>query len=128
MDILGRKDENDENTDTYSGGSNGYAPIAAIVLRQHWMNFLTQAGGRSGALKEPPVGTTENAESYAAAATGERHLGPSVDALTIPWNRILFLPEMQRFWVRSNSDNHRAVDIPTRVFPCSQLVLLPTLF
>ncbi|KAJ7211109.1 hypothetical protein C8J57DRAFT_1606015 [Mycena rebaudengoi] len=64
-DVLGEPDENDHNTDTYGGGADGYAPIAAIALRQHWIDHLAQPN----TLAEPPVGSTENAESYAAAAT-----------------------------------------------------------
>ncbi|KAJ7211108.1 hypothetical protein C8J57DRAFT_1606001 [Mycena rebaudengoi] len=74
-DILGKPDENDGNMDTYAGkhGEKSYAPTASIVLRQHWIDYLAQTNAPNGKaparLKEPPVGSTENAESYAAAAT-----------------------------------------------------------
>ncbi|KAJ7211114.1 hypothetical protein C8J57DRAFT_1256869 [Mycena rebaudengoi] len=64
-DVLGKPDENDGNKNTYGGGAKGYASIAAIALRQHWIDHLAQPN----TLAEPPVGSTENSESYAAAAT-----------------------------------------------------------
>ncbi|KAJ6465490.1 hypothetical protein C8R47DRAFT_1326454 [Mycena vitilis] len=71
-DIIDMDDENDTNPATiklaYSGGDREYAPLAAITLQKRWIAFLSQKGGRAGKLKEPPVGSTNNAESYAAAA------------------------------------------------------------
>ncbi|KAJ7221065.1 hypothetical protein C8J57DRAFT_1254077 [Mycena rebaudengoi] len=74
-DVMGKLDENDKkNMEPYAGGPRRYAPIAAMVLRQRWMAFLGQPGGREDTkLKEPKVGSTENAESYAAVATGEKY-------------------------------------------------------
>ncbi|KAJ7248387.1 hypothetical protein C8J57DRAFT_1724231 [Mycena rebaudengoi] len=92
-DVLGRDDENAPLVkDTYAGGPMGYAPIAAIVLRQHWRHFFEQPGGRQGnLLAEPLVGTTENAESYAAAAT-ETFFARKCAAFGFDPNQVLIEP------------------------------------
>ncbi|KAJ7681934.1 hypothetical protein DFH06DRAFT_1314177 [Mycena polygramma] len=72
-DIRGWNDENDNNPVTtknvYSGGPKERSSLASLALQQRWIAFLNQ--GESGKLKQPPLKTTANAESYAAAATGE---------------------------------------------------------
>ncbi|KIK70723.1 hypothetical protein GYMLUDRAFT_51935 [Collybiopsis luxurians FD-317 M1] len=91
-DIIKRPDENDpKNLKTY----DGWAPAVARTLKQHWDTYNVHIahkalGERAGddpdkdvskrgehgpqsspaELREPPLATTRNAESYAAAATG----------------------------------------------------------
>lgn len=74
-DIFLRRNENtisdsdDEESD--AGDPDGpygtYPGHAARVLKEHWVAF----NAPNSKLKRPRVGTIQNAESYAVAATGE---------------------------------------------------------
>jgi len=84
-DILHSPDENDKNNrNTYAGGPAKFEVAAARVLKERWTAYLGQSkkpakplnnkwwkahvGQSAKPLNKPPMPTTDNAESYAAAA------------------------------------------------------------
>lgn len=66
LDVSGEPDENNKNNhETYEG----FDAAAARMLRERWSKYIAQTGLKKH-LKKPPMATSYNAESYAAAATG----------------------------------------------------------
>lgn len=67
LDISGKPDENNKNNhETYAG----LDAVASRKLRERWSQYISRTGIIKRP-KKPPVATSNNAESYAAAATGQ---------------------------------------------------------
>ncbi|KAE9410330.1 hypothetical protein BT96DRAFT_371783 [Gymnopus androsaceus JB14] len=81
LDIYGSPDEKDGNEATYGW----HAASASRALKRRWVAYLAHSKRsikKRETLKPPPHGSIDDAESYAAAATGQKHCSMTMTILS----------------------------------------------